>query len=379
MLPSSGNLLPPEVLTRIVHETHHFPTVRALSVTSKTMSAIATPHLLRLALAQDRCRIQDPGCLVYGIQLQVGNPVEDPPRDDVQSEDASRKLPRRRVLTSSTSSRSSSLCPFPESWITHADRCEESLKATAMPVVLWAALQPPELALNFLAEIEHVDPAHLWAMFLVPSTPCHDHGAWPADFPIRHAMSNALHTAAQYGNTEVVRWLLDREHLAAYHRSVLWPHVGAVASPWVMKPIDIPAIQPCVCRSSHLKAFLAAGTLTDPDDLPWASALHIALAHNQVATAKLLVERGANWATEPYGARGITALRIVCANESIQFLDYLLDWTSSSHAREHSPPQVQDHNGLDVSDYLSVVAHGPKRRLLERRLKALEKRLSEYR
>ncbi|KAI8253981.1 hypothetical protein K4K58_006854 [Colletotrichum sp. SAR11_239] len=337
------------------------------------MSAIATPHLLQLALAQDRCRIQDPGCLVYGLQLQAGNPGEDPPYDDIQFEEAFRKLPRR-LLTSSLPS----LSPFPKSWITNADRCEESLKATAMPVVLWAALQPPELALNFLAEIEHVDPAHLWAMFLVPSTPCHDHRVWLADFPTRHAMSNALHTAAQYGNTEVVRWLLDREHLASYHRSVLWPHVGAVASPWVMKPVDIPAIQPCVCRSSHLKAFLAAGTLTDPDDLPWASALHIALAHNQVATAKLLVERGANWATEPYGARGITALRIVCANESIQFLDYLLDWTSNSRAQEYSPPQVQDHNGLDFSDYLSLIGHGPKRRLLERRLKTLEKRLSDH-
>ncbi|KAI8153345.1 hypothetical protein K4K49_010300 [Colletotrichum sp. SAR 10_70] len=378
MPPSSGNLLPPEVLKRIVLEVEHFPTLRALSATSKTMSAISTPRLLQLALAQDRCRIQDPGCLVYGIQLQVGNPGEDPPHDDVQFEDAFRKLPRRRVLTPSLSSSSSSLCSFPESWITHADRCEESLKATAMPVVLWAALQPPELALNFLAEIEHVDPAHLWAMFLVPSTPCHDHRAWPAGFPIRHAMSNALHTAAQYGNTEVVRWLLDREHLAAYHRSVLWPRVGTLASPWVMKPVDIPAIQPCVCRSSHLKAFLAAGTLADPDDLPWATALHIALAHGHLATARLLVERGANWATEPYGARGITALRIVCANELIQFLDYLLDWVSNSHAREFSHPQVRDHNGLDVSDYLSVVAHGPKRRLLERRLKALEKRLSDY-
>ncbi|KAI8179131.1 hypothetical protein K4K53_001443 [Colletotrichum sp. SAR 10_77] len=338
------------------------------------MSAIATPHLLQLALAQDRCRIQDPGCLVYGIQLQVGNPFEDPPRDDVQSEDAFRKLPRRRVLAPSLSSRSSSLWSFPESWITHADRCEESLKATAMPVVLWAALQPSELALNFLVEIEHVDPTHLWAMFLVPSTTCHNHWPLPADFPTTHAMSNALHMAAQYGNTEVVRWLLDRQQLASYHRSVLWPHLDDVASPWVMKPVDIPAIQPCVCRSRHLEAFLAA----DPDDLPWATALHIALAHNQVATAKLLVERGANWATEPYGARGITALRIVCANESIQFLDYLLDWVSNSHAREDSPPRVQDHNGLDVSDYLSVVAHGPKRRLLERRLKALEKRLSDY-
>ncbi|KAJ5001310.1 ankyrin unc44 [Colletotrichum sp. SAR 10_66] len=177
------------------------------------MSAIATPHLLQLALAQDRCRIQDPGCLVYGLQLQAGKPGEDHPHDDIQFEEAFRRLPRR-LLTSSLPS----LSRFPKSWITNADRCEESLQAAALPVVLWAALQPPELALNFLAEIEHVDPTHLWAMFLVPSTPCHDHRAWPADFPIRHAMSNALHTAAQYGNTEVVRWLLDREHLASYHR-----------------------------------------------------------------------------------------------------------------------------------------------------------------
>ncbi|KAI8295371.1 hypothetical protein K4K59_004593 [Colletotrichum sp. SAR11_240] len=378
MPPSSDNLLPPEVLNRIVLEIQHFPTLRALSVASKTMSAIATPHLLRLALAQDRCRIQDPGCLVYGIQLQVGDPGEEPPHDDAQSGQDFRKLPRRRVLTPSLSSRSSSLCSFPDSWITHADRCEESLKATALPVVLWAALQPSELALNFLVEIEHVDPTHLWAMFLVPSTTCHNHWPLPADFPTRHAMSNALHMAAQHGNTEVVRWLLDQQHLAVYHRSVLWPHLGDVASPWVMKPVDIPAIQPCVCRSRHLTAYLAADTLTDPDDLPWATALHIALAHGHLATARLLVERGANWATEPYGAQGITALRIVCANESIQFLDYLLDWTSNSDAREHLPPQVRDHNGLDFSDYLSVVGHGPKRRLLERRLKALEKRLSPH-
>ncbi|KAI8308488.1 hypothetical protein K4K61_002591 [Colletotrichum sp. SAR11_59] len=373
MPPSSDNLLPPEVLNRIVLEIQHFPTLRALSVASRTMSAIATPHLLRLALAQDRYRIQDPGCLVYGLQLQAGNPGEDPPHDDIEFEEAFRKLPRR-LLTSSLSS----LSPFPKSWITNADRCEESLKATAMPVVLWAALQPSELALNFLVEIEHVDPTHLWAIFLVPSTTCHDHRGWPADFPIRHAMSNALHTAAQYGNTEVARWLLDRQHLAVYHRSVLWPHLGDVASPWVMKPVDIPAIQPCVCRSRHLAAYLAADTLTDPDDLPWATALHIALAHGHLATARLLVERGANWATEPYGARGITALRIVCANELIQFLDYLLDWVSNSHAREFWHPQVRDHNGLDFSDYLSLVGHGPKRRLLERRLKALEKRLSPH-
>ncbi|KAI8271347.1 hypothetical protein K4K56_003466 [Colletotrichum sp. SAR 10_98] len=375
MPPSSGNLLPPEVLKRIVLEVEHFPTLRALSVTSKTMSVISTPRLLQSALGQDRCRIQDPGCLVYDLRLQTGNSLEDPPHDDGQSGQDFRKLPRRRLLTSSMPSLSSSLSSFPKSWISHADRCEETLKAAAMPVVLWAALQPSELALNFLVEIEHVDPTHLWAMFLVPSTTCRNHWPLPADFPTTHAMSNALHMAAQYGNTEVVRWLLDRQQLASYHRSVLWPHLDDVASPWVMKPVDIPAIQPCVCRSRHLEAFLAA----DPDDLPWATALHIALAHNQVATAKVLVERGANWATEPYGARGITALKIICANELIQFLDYLLEWVTNSHAREFSHPQVRDHNGLDFSDYLSVVAHGPKRRLLERRLKALEKRLSGHR
>lgn len=374
MPPSSDNRLPPEVLKRIVLDVAHFPTLRVLSIASKTMSAIATPHLLYLALAQDRCRIQDPGCVVYGLQLQAGSTVQDPPPNDVRFENASRKLPRRRLLTSFVPS----LPSFPKSWITYADRCEESLRAAPMPVVLWAALQPSELALNFLVEIEHVDPTHLWAMFLVPSTTCRHHWPWPADFPTRHAISNTLHMAAQHGKTEVVRWLLGREHLAAYHPSVLWPHFGQAASPWAMKPVDIPAIQPCVCRSRHLAAYLAVDTLTDPADLPWATALHITLAHSHLETARLLVERGANWATEPYGARGITALMIICANELIQFLDYLLDWTGLSDARERLPPRDRDHYGRSISHYLLVVGHGPKRRLLERRLKALEKRLFDH-
>lgn len=375
MASSSGDLvLPCEVLRLIILEIHDFPTLRALSLTSKNASAITTPLLLRLALAQDRYRIQDPGCLIYRLQLRCGsNAGDDPPADDVHFEGAFR-MPPRRLLFNPVLPPPSSL---PDSWSTHADRCEEKLKTAAMPVVLWAALQPLDLALKFLVEIERVDPKHVWAMFLIPSTTCHNHWPWSADLPIRHAMCNALHTAAQYGSTEVVRWLLDREHLAVYNRSVLWPHLGAVASPYIMKPVDIPAIQPCVCPSRHLKAHLAADPLTNPEDLPWATALHIALAHSHIDTARLLVERGANWATEPYGARGVTALMIICANGLIQSLDYLLEWAGRSGARKHWAPRIRDYNGRGFPDYLSAVGSGPTRRLLERRLRALEKSFSD--
>ncbi|KAL0929332.1 uncharacterized protein CTRU02_215688 [Colletotrichum truncatum] len=145
-----------------------------------------------------------------------------------------------------------------------------------------------------------------------------------------------------------------------------------------MKPVDIPAIQPCLCPSRHLKVHLDADTVVSPKDLPWATALHIALAHSHLETASLLVERGANWTSEPFGARGVTALMIICANDLIRFLDYLLEWAARPGVQQHWNPRNWDINGHGYSDYLAAVGNGPTRRLLERRLKALEKRLTEH-
>ncbi|KAK1569643.1 uncharacterized protein LY79DRAFT_475014, partial [Colletotrichum navitas] len=94
-----------------------------------------------------------------------------------------------------------------------------------------------------------------------------------------------------------------------------------------MKPVDIPTVPPCLCPSRHTKAYSAATLDVAPNDdgLPWVTALHIALTHNQIDTARLLVERGANWATAPFGTRGVTALMVVCANGIVPFLDYLVE------------------------------------------------------
>ncbi|KAK1991946.1 hypothetical protein LX36DRAFT_321469 [Colletotrichum falcatum] len=192
-------------------------------------------------------------------------------------------------------------------------------------------------------------------------------------------MSNALHTAARHGNTDVIRWLLDPEHLAVYHRSVLWPHLGSIASPWVMKPVDIPIVPPCLCPSRHADAYSAAALDVPHDDgSPWVTALHMALAHNQIDTARLLVERGANWATAPFGTRGVTALMVACANGIVPFLDYLIERASSSsfrEARQPLAPRPRDFNGRGYSHYLSAAGGGATTRRLERRLEALETRI----
>ncbi|KAK1957457.1 hypothetical protein LY78DRAFT_592325 [Colletotrichum sublineola] len=144
-----------------------------------------------------------------------------------------------------------------------------------------------------------------------------------------------------------------------------------------MHPVNLPAIQPCVCPSHHLKVHFRDRPVQAPTDLPWASALHIALAHSQLDAAKLLVDTGADWATGQYGTKGISALMIATANALFPFLDYLIDAYHQPCFQSPSAIHWEDGFSIHIKDYALAVGSVPERRMVTRRLAALEARFSK--
>ncbi|WDK23824.1 hypothetical protein CGRA01v4_15117 [Colletotrichum graminicola] len=146
-----------------------------------------------------------------------------------------------------------------------------------------------------------------------------------------------------------------------------------------MDPINLPAIQPCVCPAQHLKVHFQNRPVQAPTDLPWAPALHIALAHRQLDTAALLVDWGADRATGQHGTHGITALMVASANALLPFLDHLLDSDQAFRHSSHFHPATinwEDSFSISMKDYTMAVGNVPERRMLSRRLAALEARFS---
>ncbi|EFQ36087.1 uncharacterized protein GLRG_11231 [Colletotrichum graminicola M1.001] len=130
-----------------------------------------------------------------------------------------------------------------------------------------------------------------------------------------------------------------------------------------MDPINLPAIQPCVCPAQHLKVHFQNRPVQAPTDLPWAPALHIALAHRQLDTAALLVDWGADRATGQHGTHGITALMVASANALLPFLDHLLDSDQAFRHSSHFHPATinwEDSFSISMKDYTMAVLWEPE-------------------
>ncbi|KAI8251066.1 ankyrin unc44 [Colletotrichum sp. SAR11_239] len=140
------------------------------------------------------------------------------------------------------------------------------------------------------------------------------------------AFATPLHAAALAGHDHIIQWILER-------------------CPTL--PVDPEAQLRCICPSLHKHAGVVAHSPTVS-----VTPLHLALAHNRISTAKLLIQKGAVWDRSFDFSAGVTGLHIMAANGMVNLLNWLArsSNTCSTNSGLHDWP---DEYGLYALHYAS--------------------------
>ncbi|KAK1566262.1 uncharacterized protein LY79DRAFT_497202, partial [Colletotrichum navitas] len=138
----------------------------------------------------------------------------------------------------------------------------------------------------------------------------HDLSYRPAGVP----RATMLHAAAAFKHDEVVEWILCHPGITVDCDAYLW----------------------CLCPSTHMRltpwsCSLEPGTSVTP--------LHLALAHGNESTARVLIEHGAVWDRPLPLSRGITGLHLMACNGLSQLIHWIAD---ENDARQQCQTEVID-------------------------------------
>ncbi|GJC90254.1 hypothetical protein ColLi_13092 [Colletotrichum liriopes] len=213
-----------------------------------------------------------------------------------------------------------------------------------LPLALWLAAQQRDVTRQ-LGRIRLLRRNHLWSRFRIDGSICRPHWPW-ADRDVSCGYAMPIHMACSHGTLDTVSWLLDQKPAEA----------------------DIDALSrfTCICSSPHLGMLMQVHRLSDPEEFPLSTPLHLALCNRREDVAKALITHGANWGRAVPDNHGVTGLMVMAGNSMLPLLDWLAVRVRSCQGQEQRDntngwgfADDRDDAGLRALDYVSLVPDGP--------------------